>query len=88
MTFDNAGNYFVDPSQELTLWVTTNSSATAVDDTWTQVTIDKYSSGSFTFTKSTVDLGNYCGSKIKIAFGYYSTEDMCGTWELRNLEIK
>ena len=88
MTFENAGNYFVDPSQELTLWVTTNSSATAVDDTWTKVTIDKYSSGSFTFTKSTVDLGNYCGSKIKFAFGYYSTEDMCGTWELRNLEIK
>lgn len=88
MTFDNAGKYMVDASQELTLWITTDQTATSVDATWTQLTIDKYSAGDFAFTTATINLDDYCGKKIKFAFKYYSTPDMCATWELRNLEIK
>ncbi|MGM9795135.1 MAG: DUF6359 domain-containing protein [Candidatus Aphodosoma sp.] len=88
MTFENAGNYMVDASQELTVWITTSSEKTAVDEEWIQLPVDKYSAGSFAFTTATISLDDYCGSKVKIAFKYYSTPDMCATWELRNMEIK
>ena len=88
MTFENAGNYMVDASQELTVWITTDATATTVDETWTQLTVDKYSTGSFAFATATIALDEYCGNKVKIAFKYFSTPDMCGTWELRNVKIK
>ena len=88
MTFENAGNYMVDASQELTVWITTDATATTVDETWTQLTVDKYSTGNFAFATATIALDEYCGNKVKIAFKYFSTPDMCGTWELRNVKIK
>lgn len=89
LTFENAGNYFVDPAKELTVWVSTTSDGTSFNEGWTQLTVDKYSEGTFAFTTSTIDIASYCGNaNVRIAFKYISTPDMCGTWEIRNFMVK
>lgn len=89
LSFENAGNYFVDPAKELTLWVSTTSDGTSFNEGWTQLTIDAYSSGKFAWENATVDLKDYCGKgNVRFAFKYISTPEMCGTWEIRNFVIQ
>lgn len=86
--FENAGNYFVTPSSELTAWISTTSDGTSFDEGWTQLTINNYSTGGFAFVGTTIDLSQYCGQPVRIAFRYVSTPEMCGTWEIRNFLVK
>ncbi len=91
LTFQNAGNYFVTPADELQVWVSTTATGevTSFTEGWTLLTVDKYSSGSFSWAISTIALDAYCGqSNVRIAFRYFSTPDMCGTWEIKEFAIK
>lgn len=56
---------------------------------WADVAIPKWPSGNnWTFVNSgDIDLKDYCGKKIKIAFVYKSTKDSCPTWEIASLSI-
>ena len=88
LTFDNAGNFFVDAAQELTVWISSTSDGTSFNEGWNQLEVDKYSVGNFAFTSSTIDLTAHCGNSVRIAFKYISTPTMCGTWEIQNFMVK
>ena len=64
--------------------------AKAVDAAdWSDLTLDVWAEGtSWTFATSTVDLKAFDGKKIQIAFVYTSTDEVAGTWEVKNLTCR
>ncbi len=89
LTFQNAGNYFTTPSEELQIWVSTTSNDPTVAAEWTQLTVDEYSTGGFAWALSTIAIDDYCGNaSVHFAFRYFSTPTMCGTWEIKDFVIK
>lgn len=46
------------------------------------------SGSSWSFTTSTLDVSQYAGKKVQIAFHYMSSTSCATTWEIRNLIIK
>lgn len=85
LTFRHAMNYFssVEKSkEEATLWVRIEGGE------WTQLTITAYPAMDFKFVDSgEINLLNYIGKKIQIAFKYKSTEDKAGTWEVDDFKV-
>ena len=60
-------------------------------DSWDEITITYPSCGNGTwsaFAPKRIDLENYVGKKIIIAFKYVSTSDMAGTWEIKNFLVE
>lgn len=90
LTFEHAGKFFGTPSNEATMWVTSNyDSGLPSTATWTKLNILNYfNNTSYTFANSgNLDLSSYSGKKIRIAFKYLSTASVAGTWEVRNFQI-
>lgn len=60
------------------------------DADWTRVEIPTKPAGSnWNFVSSgKIDLADYLGSKIQIAFRYTSTTSCAPTWEIKNVVIK
>lgn len=56
---------------------------------WSSLTVPTYPTGTnWTFVNSgEIDLSQYLGQKIKIAFKYSSTSTKAGTWEVKNVLI-
>lgn len=83
LTFEHAGGYFGNASDEATVWISKN------DGDWEELQIEsKNYPTSWTFISAgNWDLDSYAGSKIKIAFRYSSTATKAGTWEIRNVSI-
>ena len=82
-TFEHAGGYFGNASNEATVWVSKNGGD------WEELEIEsKNYPTSWTFISAgNWDMDAYAGSKIKIAFRYSSTSAKAGTWEVRNVAI-
>ena len=85
ISFDQCINkYFGTVADEATLWVKESSD----EDFTTQLSITYPSiSGNASwssFETQTVNLKNYAGKKIKVAFKYIGTTDAAGTWEIKN----
>lgn len=82
-TFEHAGGYFGNASNEATVWVSKNGGD------WEELEIEsKNYPTSWTFISAgNWDMDTYAGSKIKIAFRYSSTSAKAGTWEVRNVAI-
>jgi len=85
ISFDQCINkYFGTVAEEATLWVKEASD----EDFTTQLTITYPSiSGTATFSSfetQTVNLKNYAGKKIKVAFKYVGKTTAAGTWEIKN----
>lgn len=83
LTFEHAGGYFGEASKEATVWVS------AGGDNWVQLVIEKNNyPTSWTFVNAGHwSLKDFAGSKIRIAFKYYSTATKAGTWEIRNVSV-
>lgn len=83
LSFQHVQKYFVNSSNEFTLWAQKDGGA------WTQVTIPNYSTGNdWTFVDSgTIDLSAFAGGKIKFAFKYVSSSEAAGTWEIKNVKV-
>ncbi len=83
LSFQHVQKYFVNSSNEFTLWAQKDGSA------WTQVTIPNYSTGKdWTFVDSgTIDLSAFAGGKIRFAFKYVSSSEAAGTWEIKNVKV-
>ena len=83
LSFQHVQKYFVNSSNEFTLWAQKDGG------TWTQVTIPNYSTGKdWTFVDSgTIDLSAFAGGKIRFAFKYVSSSEAAGTWEIKNVKV-
>ena len=82
-TFDHAGLYFGNISQEATVWISKNGGE------WKQLEIasENYPS-SWTFVSAgNWNLAEYLGSKVKFGFRYTSTATKAGTWEVANVAV-
>ncbi len=86
LSFDNAGNYFT----------TAENFAAAVSvkireegGEWVTLYCNNPATGtSFTFSNATADISEFDGKKVQIAFVYTSTEELAGTYEVKNVLIK
>ena len=89
LKFDHAANYVANPSEVLTVFVSTNYVDTVDDADWTELVVSAWPSGSdFSFVTATADLSPYIGQTVTIAFKYTSTEDESATWEVKNFVIE
>lgn len=91
MTINNAVNYLSgnNMSDYLNVMVSKDYNGSVSDAKWTALSLNNPPSGSsWTFAESTVDLKDYAGSKIHIAFKYKSTTSCAPTWEVKSLSIK
>ncbi len=92
LSFDEVYRY-VDASlvaEYLTVNISTDFSGDVSKATWTQLTIQEWSSGSdWTFVNSgNIDLSEYVGNKVYIGFRYTSTTSYAPTWEIKNFLVR
>ena len=82
-TFEHAGQYFGDITQEATVWISKDGGE------WTQLLIDPDDyPASWTFMSAGEwDLSAYIGSKVKFGFKYSSTANKAGTWEVNKVAV-
>jgi hypothetical protein len=86
MRFEHAINFvtIANIKNEMTLHISTDNGVN-----WTPLTIPTYPAGNtWTYVSSgEINLSNYIGGKIKIAFKYLSTTTKAGTWEVKNFVV-
>jgi len=87
-TFDNAYSY---DGNALMLLVSTDYDGTSSPETFTWIDITSsaaWSGGSYSWVPSgNVNLDDYLGQKIYLAFKYTSTDDASSTWEVDNMFV-
>lgn len=89
LTFEHAIGYIDtnDPTVDFTLWIKEESASE-----WIQLQIPSYpeSAGGWSSFVSSgdIDLRDYCGKKVQIAFQYKSTEEKQSGWEISNVLIE
>lgn len=72
-----------------TVRVSSNYTGDVAGATWTDLTYDASKVGSsWTFTDQSIDLSQFKGQKIVIAYGYKSTDQCAPTVELKNTLVK
>lgn len=72
-----------------TVRVSSNYTGDVAGATWTDLTYDASKVGSsWTFTNQSIDLSQFKGQKIVIAYGYKSTDKCAPTVELKNSSVK
>lgn len=72
-----------------TVRVSSNYTGDVAGATWTDLTYDASKVGSsWTFTDQSIDLSQFNGQKIVIAYGYKSTDQCAPTVELKNTLVK
>lgn len=72
-----------------TVRVSSNYTGDVASATWTDLTYDASNVGSsWTFTDQSIDLSQFNGQKIVIAYGYKSTDQCVPTVELKNTLVK
>ena len=84
LSFDHTGKYFGTMTDEATVWAKKYEAKE-----WTKLTVPTYMTGSdYTFVNSgDIDLKDFLGSKMQVAFKYVSTTTAAGTWEVTNVKI-
>ena len=82
VSFSNAYRYVNTPASFFTFWVKTDEEGAE----WTQETINNYGAGNFAWGDAVINLTEYVGNKVKVAFKYVSggTSSDTGTWEITN----
>jgi len=87
MTFYNAKNYD-GPDMEVKISEDYSGSGDPTQATWTDLTYEK-STGFFEWIESgEIDLSQYNGSSVHVAFRYTSTDSQSSTWEVDEILIK
>ncbi len=91
MQFETAINYMSGHRAEefCTVLVSTNYAGDVTTATWDELTVSGWpTTSSWTFyTVNLVDLSQYIGSRVHVAFRYVSLADAAPTWEIKNLKI-
>lgn len=86
LSFEHVGNFFnFKPLADYcTLW------ARVEGGKWEQVTIPTYSTGKdWNFVSSgKISLAAYAGKKVQLGFKYVSTNEIAGTWEIKNVSVE
>lgn len=81
--FDHTGNYF-----NGTETTSANLCVREVGGDWETVEIPTYWSQNWTWVNSgDIDISKFSGKLIQIGFRYSSTEDIAGTWEIKNVSV-
>lgn len=87
--FDHAANYFGDggASSACAIYVSKDYQSGEPDKaTWTKIDVAKWATD-WTFVDNTIDLTEFKGDNVHIAFEYTSTADNAGTFEVRNVYL-
>ena len=93
MAFEHAVNQFrlngamIDPSQlkdYCHIQIATNGLNEEDDDIIDLPVPEKFS---WNFIPVKVDLSKYAGKKVTLGFHYESTEEIAGTWEIKNVKV-
>jgi hypothetical protein len=91
MSFDYVTRYFGTLKNEATVWISRNYEEGApTSATWTQIKtpLPLTDKGSWDFSKSgEINLTEYAGDTITVAFKYLSTATKAGTWEIKNFTV-
>ena len=88
LSFSHACKYETNPQQEMTVWLTSNYTGDVATTEWTQVVLTEYGSD-FTFINSgSIDLSQFVGGNVYVAFKYVSSSSNAATWEVKNVIIK
>lgn len=89
LQFEQAVNY-ASPQGALSVMISTDYSGNGVGNaSWTALNLDQWPSGnSWDFIVSSVDLGQYTGQRVTVAFKYTSSTSASATWEVRNVVVK
>ena len=83
LTFEHAANYLNGSAFDSNFYV-----VVLEGESEEVLTLDVEPNGSsWTFVTSTVSLSKYNGKAIKIGFKYTSTDQLAGTWEVRNFKV-
>lgn len=89
LSFQQAANFVATPSAALHVMVSTNFDGDIANANWSELDIEKWPTGSdYTFVTSIVDISDFAGETIYIAFQYTSTSNEAATWEVKDLKIK
>lgn len=73
---------------DISFYITEDVNSTPSDSTWTSLDFELVSGSDWkTWTKAEIDITNYVGKKVRMAFHYLSTETKAGTWEIKNFAI-
>lgn len=86
-----AAGYINDDWSQIAILISTDYNGTDPNAaSWTEVTAPNMPSGNdFTFVESgDIDLSNWDGETIYVAFKYISSDDSSSTWEISSVEIK
>lgn len=90
MQFDTAVNYWTGSVDDFcSVWIATNYTGDVTTTDWKRLNVTGWpTSSSWTFyTVNLIDLSEYVGNRVNIAFCYESTSDAAPTWEIQNLMI-
>lgn len=88
LSFSHACKYETNPQQEMTVWLTSDYTGDVATTEWEQVSLTEYGSN-FNFVNSgAIDLSQYVGGNVYVAFKYISTSSNAATWEIRNVVVK
>ena len=90
VSFSHAAKFFENTSQ-MSMWISTDFDESAPDDAqWTRLVIPTYPTGANWnwFESGDIDLFEYKGQYINIAFRYTSTSSYAPQWEIKNFAIR
>ena len=81
---------FADGQGVCSVQVSTNYNGDVTTAAWTEMPIDTWpeQSNTFPFVTTTVNLNQFVGQTVTIAFKYNSTTNQCPAWEVKNLVIE
>lgn len=82
LTFDNYCSKFnVDASTQCAVFAKADD-----EQEWTELSVDEWPNGTFA-TVANINLSQYVGKKVQIAFQYTSTTASAGTWEIKDFKV-
>ena len=87
LSFDHCCKYETNPTEEMTLWLTSNYTGDVATTQWTQVALTEYGSNFSFVTASDIDLSQFVGGNVYVAFKYVSTDSNAATWEIKNVIV-
>lgn len=90
VSFSHAAKFFQDTKQ-MSIWISANYDESAPEDAqWTRLVIPTYPTGNNWnwFDSGEIDLSEYKGQNVNIAFCYKSNTNYAPQWEIKNFAVK
>jgi hypothetical protein len=82
-SFDHTGKFFGEMTEDVTVWAKKEG-----DTDWTKLTINYMSGQNYEWVNSgDIDLKDFVGAKMQVAFKYVSSTSAAGTWEVKNVKV-